>query len=725
MATRVVYDKRSLRRQYGAAFAAAIAEQRRPGASFLDEVAAACGGGGASPAACDGGGGGVAVLARKRSLFAEEAAAGEFDAVEAAPHGLVVHVARMRPDLRTPFLAAHYSPLYALAEEASDADLVASVRLDETLAAVAGGGADAAVCCFGQTGSGKTHTMRALLAAAGELLLGGKGGGGGGDGGGGGGLVARRGLVARVAAYEVAGAAARDLLSGDGRRLRVREDATGRVCIDAARVQVRTPAELAAVVAAAARARRTAATARNPGSSRSHAFYDVRLEPLGAGAVQAADGCAAGSQSCGGVLFVDLAGSERAADALRHDAALARQSADIHSGLSALKECFRLRSAAAAAVAGVTAGCANRELPPPLSPPPVPRAPFRESTLTRLLQNVLAVPPGGSGAARQPRVTVIATVSPAASDAEATLDTLRHAAAMAGVPLGRGGADADADTLLGVAPVANARPGPARVTAGADGRPLPSLRARRERCGAAGGAEEVPWPSPPCQQQQQQQHQQQQRAATQAVATAAAAVPASRAPAARAPLVTARSSRPGARRGGVAASSRPAVPLPERSFPDGGGGGAHDQNEAARAWAQGGSGSGGGGGGGAAKRTTPRGAPPPPRDDSPLLAPPPAKWTAAEARRWVATVDGGRFRAAAAALPAAVDGRALARFPEHRFKQLFGADEAAARRGRALFARLRAELRAGRERRLAAAREAAAGMAATDGAAAPHGRGLW
>lgn len=123
------------------------------------------------------------------------------------------------------------------------------------LLATAAAGGDAALCCFGQTGSGKSFSMGALLTAAGELLLGP------------GGLAARRRLRVTLSAYEVAGPAAFDLLAGRA-KLRVREDAGGQVTTDATRAPVGSPCELASLLAAAGRARKTAATARNPGSSR-------------------------------------------------------------------------------------------------------------------------------------------------------------------------------------------------------------------------------------------------------------------------------------------------------------------------------------------------------------------------------------------------------------------------------------------------------------------------
>lgn len=68
---------------------------------------------------------------RKRPLFREEAEVGEFDVVTACPHGSLIAACRMRADLRSPFLATHYSPLYAFDEHTTNEEVVARIGLDE------------------------------------------------------------------------------------------------------------------------------------------------------------------------------------------------------------------------------------------------------------------------------------------------------------------------------------------------------------------------------------------------------------------------------------------------------------------------------------------------------------------------------------------------------------------------------------------------------------------
>jgi len=107
---------------------------------------------------------------------------------------------------------------------------------------------------------------------------------------------------------------------------------------------------------------------------------------------------------------------------------------------------------------------------------------------------------------------------------------------------------------------------------------------------------------------------------------------------------------------------------------------------------------------------------------------PPAKWSGEDVRRWVCEVAGGQFRAAAAALPPSVDGKAFTRFPEARFKQLFGVDDAAARRGKALYEHFRDEVRSHSAQRMQAAREVA-GECSVDTSSGMGGRrrsaGAW
>ena len=79
------------------------------------------------------------MFARKRPLFQEEAEAGEYDVVDASPHGCLVHACRMHADLRSPFLATHYSPLYTFDETATNEEVIARLHLGQVCCAHARG----------------------------------------------------------------------------------------------------------------------------------------------------------------------------------------------------------------------------------------------------------------------------------------------------------------------------------------------------------------------------------------------------------------------------------------------------------------------------------------------------------------------------------------------------------------------------------------------------------
>jgi kinesin family protein 2/24 len=325
---------------------------------------------------------------RKRPLFDRERARGEFDCVSVGADGVTVHACCMRPDLRAMYLR-HVrlggGGLRAFGENVDNGALCAAVG--KPLISAATGGSHALLLLIGQTGSGKTHSAGALEAAAAAALL---------DDGG---------SAAFVTYVEVAGRRAFDLLAdcdaAGGRSdiaTSLRESGGG-CCVPSAelsaatRLRVSSAAALAAALAAGRRRRSTSSTAANAQSSRSHALLRLAL-PSG-----------------GSLTIVDLAGSERRQDSDAHDAAQRRSGAEINASLFALAECLRAR---AAAVASGT----------PLGSPGAPRFPYRASLLTRLLAR------GMSGG----RLAILATLSPAAADAEHCLTTL-HSLSLLGAAL--------------------------------------------------------------------------------------------------------------------------------------------------------------------------------------------------------------------------------------------------------------------------------------------------
>ena len=82
----------------------------------------------------------------------------------------------------------------------------------------------------------------------------------------------------------------------------------------------------------------------------------------------------------------------------------------------------------------------------------------------------------------------------------------------------------------------------------------------------------------------------------------------------------------------------------------------------------------------------------------------PSKWSHAQLESWLGVVAGGKFKDVLERLPSAVDGKALSRMPEMRFKQLCGGD---ASRGSALFKLFQEEVKQASALKLAVAMEIA------------------
>jgi kinesin family member 2/24 len=100
----------------------------------------------------------------------------------------------------------------------------------------------------------------------------------------------------------------------------------------------------------------------------------------------------------GKMSLVDLAGSERGDDTKSHNSQRRNESAEINTSLLSLKECIRALGA-------------NKK--------GIKHVPYRASKLTLLLKDCFT--------SSQARTSMIATVSPGASSADHTLNTLRYA----------------------------------------------------------------------------------------------------------------------------------------------------------------------------------------------------------------------------------------------------------------------------------------------------------
>ncbi|CAN0425057.1 unnamed protein product, partial [Phaeothamnion confervicola] len=154
----------------------------------------------------------------------------------------------------------------------------------------------------------------------------------------------------------------------------------------------------------AARARSVAATRMNATSSRSHSVFTLRLTGREQGGGNSSGGT--GKVLHGVLHLVDLAGSERLdRSGAAGDEARLRETQAINKSLSSVADVFAALGSRAKHV------------------------PYRNSTLTYLLQDCLS----GDG-----KAAMIASVSPTAASAHETLCSLRFAAQVNGVELGKG-----------------------------------------------------------------------------------------------------------------------------------------------------------------------------------------------------------------------------------------------------------------------------------------------
>ncbi|PFH31745.1 kinesin motor domain-containing protein [Besnoitia besnoiti] len=248
-------------------------------------------------------------------------------------------------------------------------------------------GYNGTIFAYGQTGTGKTHTMvgaetreadRGIIPRAFEHIF---------D------TVAcseRKKYLVQASFLEIYNEEIRDLLAPNPKsRLELKDHPRSGVYVkDLSAFVVKGTDELQATLAAGQKNRKVGATLMNIESSRSHAIFTVTIESC-----EITDG--AESQIRAGKLnLVDLAGSERHAKAGTSGDAL-KEAAKINLSLSAL--------------GNVISALADSR---------TSFVPYRDSKLTRLLQDSL----GGNT-----KTAMVASISPASSNYEETLSTLRYA----------------------------------------------------------------------------------------------------------------------------------------------------------------------------------------------------------------------------------------------------------------------------------------------------------
>ena len=314
----------------------------------------------------------IQVCIRKRPLTKKECSKSEKDIIQVKdPDEVYIKEQKVKLDL-TKYVEKHFFKFdLAFSESMSNLDVYRRAVLPIVNFAIGGG----KVSCFayGQTGSGKTYTMIGDSKNEGLYLL-----------------AARdlfqflhsssEELYIKVSYFEIYCGKLYDLLN-NRKKLHAREDAKSNINIVGLKsVEVDDPDKLFEFISYGNSVRVTSTTGKNTDSSRSHAILQIHIMQ---------------SKKQKGLLsFIDLAGNERGADTYEHDNQTRMDGAEISKSLLALKECIR---------------ALDRDKK---------HVPFRGSKLTMVLKDSFI---GNC------KTVMIGNVSPAISNCEYTLNTLRYA----------------------------------------------------------------------------------------------------------------------------------------------------------------------------------------------------------------------------------------------------------------------------------------------------------
>jgi len=266
-------------------------------------------------------------------------------------------------------------------------------------------GFNVTVLAYGQTGSGKTHTMSGGDAKCHQN-----------DG-----IIPRiineifeelkkldptkKEFKVELSYLEIYNEEARDLLCDNQSPLNIREHKDeGVVVQDLSLHNIKSPQQVAGIIESASKRRATASTAMNSVSSRSHSIctLHVTISPsinLDEGSHEIAE------ETKAKLTLVDLAGSERMKRTGAEGARM-KEGININRGLFVLGQVVSALCEAGQQQSSNTGGTNNKHIK------------YRDSKLTRLLQDSL----GGNS-----KTIMIACVSPADSNVEESINTLRYA----------------------------------------------------------------------------------------------------------------------------------------------------------------------------------------------------------------------------------------------------------------------------------------------------------
>jgi kinesin family protein 2/24 len=308
----------------------------------------------------------ILICVRKRPISTKEIQRNDYDSVTCMNPVVVVHDCKLKVDGISKFLDSTSFEVDHTFHENNTTDEIYQYVISPLVPFVVNKRGRATVFAYGQTGSGKTYTMEGIQTLLVHDLY----------------NMVSNDTIIQVTYYEIYGGRCQDLLNNRN-KLNVREDGNGEVIVsDLYEVQASDAEELLSIIETGNRNRTTHATESNDVSSRSHAICQLLLNDSNGNII-------------GKISLIDLAGSERGADTKSHNRQLRMEGADINKSLLALKECIRALDS-------------NNS-----------HVPYRSSKLTLVLKD--------SFTRQQARTVMIAAVSPAASSADHTLNTLRYA----------------------------------------------------------------------------------------------------------------------------------------------------------------------------------------------------------------------------------------------------------------------------------------------------------
>ena len=322
----------------------------------------------------------ICIAVRKRPVTTKEREKNDHDSITCLNPVVWIHSAKLRVDGITKYLDhASFVFDHSFDETESNETVYKHTTMPLLDFCVTGNGGRATVFAFGQTGSGKTHTMQGIeeiLAADLFTVLKENEGTDG---------CSLNNTRIMISFFEIYGNI-QDLLN-ERKRLKILEDGKGEICVTGlTESEVQSSAEFLDLIHAGNLARTTHTTEANDTSSRSHAICQIMLRDR------------KNDKLRGKLSLVDLAGSERGADTKQHNADRRGESAVINTSLLALKECIRALDT-------------NKK--------GAKHVPYRSSTLTLILKDCFT--------SEKARMSMIATVSPGASSADHSLNTLRYA----------------------------------------------------------------------------------------------------------------------------------------------------------------------------------------------------------------------------------------------------------------------------------------------------------